>query len=134
RQSFRDRRAKAIKAAHGRSRDTIVASLETERRPARARNLGAARAASPVRRKDRQVVGEGKYAVPQRVIGRPRELVREIRTEQVDARDLSDEERPAREQVLRIIGTPQIRDEVGDVLGRVSRRRNKSDSELANAD
>src|SRR5216683_2163821 len=43
----------------------------------------------------------------------------ELRSEEVDARDVPDEERAAAEEKLRIVGAPPIRHEEGDVLRRV---------------
>src|SRR5213593_4412032 len=100
----------------------VVAPLETERRPARPRDLGAACAAPSMRRKHNDVVGEREHAVAQGVVGRSREDFLELRTEQIDPRDVADEERAAGKEVLRIVGATQIRDERGDVLGRMPRR------------
>ena len=72
-----------------------MAPLEAERRPARTRDLCAAGAPAAVRRKDRNVVSEREQPITEGVVGRARELFRELRTEQVDAGDLSNEERTA---------------------------------------
>ena len=112
----------------------VVAPLEAERGPARARNFGAARAAAAMGRKDRYVIGEREHAVAERVVRRACELVRELWTEQIDARDLTDEERPAGEEILRIVGSTEIRNEIGDMLGGVARRRDATDRELADVD
>src|SRR4029077_17405510 len=114
-----DRRAEAIKPTCGQSRDAVVAPLETKRRPARSRNLSAACAPAAVRRKDGDVIGEGEHVIAQRVVRRSGELGGELGPEQIDTRDLSNKERAARKEVLRIVGAPQIRDEIGDVLRRV---------------
>ena len=87
-----------------------------------------------MRRKYCHVVGEREHAVAQRVIRRSSELFLELRTEQIDARDLTDEERATREEVLWIVAPAEIGDEIRDVLRRVSRRRDALHGDLANLD
>jgi len=111
-----------------------VAALEAERRPTGSRDFRAAGAPAAVRRKDRDVVAQREHPITESVVSRPRKLLRELWPQQVNARDLSDEERTAREEVLRVVRAAQVRDEIGDVLGSVSRRRNTTDRELADVD
>ena len=73
----------------------VVEPLEPERGPARPRDLGAAGAAAAVRGEDRDVVREVQHPVTQCVVCRARELFLELRTEEVNARDVSNEERAA---------------------------------------
>ena len=87
-----------------------------------------------MRREDRDVIGERKHLVAERVVGRAGELILELGAEEIDARDLPDEESPTGEEVLGIVRPPPVGHEVGDVLRRVPRRRQAPHRELANHD
>src|SRR3954468_7072136 len=107
-----------------------MAPLESECRPPRARDLGTAGAAATMRWEHGDVVRELQQMVAQRFVCRPRELFRELGTEEIDARDLADEERATGEEVLRILRATQIRDEIGDVLRGMPGGRDASHAEL----
>src|SRR5688500_19745556 len=91
--------------------DMVVLPLEAERGPPRPGHSSAARATAAVGRKDREVVGKREDALAQ---GRER-IAREptllVGTEQVDPRDVADEERAAAEQVLRVVRATEASDQ-----------------------
>src|SRR5919198_6374432 len=98
RHAFRDDRAERRELAACGARDGIVATLEAERRPARSRDLRAARAAAAVRREDRHIVSEREDAFAHRVVRRACEALLDLGSKKIDARDLADEKRSAGEE------------------------------------
>src|SRR2546422_1054490 len=58
----------------------------------------------------------------------------ELGPEQVDARDVTDEERAPAEEVLRIVGTAEVGHQEGDVLRCVTGRRDAADAQAADDD
>ena len=87
-----------------------------------------------MRREHGHVVREREHPLAEGLVRRARELSGVLGAEKVDASDLPNEKSAAREEVLRIVGTPQVGYEIRDVLRRMSRRRDASDEKLAHFD
>src|SRR5256885_4216821 len=104
RKTLGDRRAEGLESCGRHSRDVVVLSLEPECGPTGTRHVRCARAASPVRREDGNVVCKREHTLAQRLVGGARELRGLLRTQKVDAGDVADEQGSAREEVLRIVG------------------------------
>ena len=87
-----------------------------------------------MRGKDRDVIGERKDPLAQRFVSGSREPALQPGAEEIHARHVPDEQRATREQVVRVVRSPQIGHQVGDVLRCVPRGRETADVQLADAD
>ena len=108
-----------------------MATFEAERRPPRPRDARGAGASAAVRREHSDVVGQAQHLVAQCRVRVAREPLLELGAKEIDARDVSDEQRAPAEEVLRIFGAAQVADEEGHVLGRVPRRRDAAHAQRA---
>src|SRR2546430_8406808 len=60
--------------------------------------------------------GQAQHLVAQRRVRVPREPLLELRAEQIDARDVPDQQRATAEEVLRIVGAAQVAYDERDML------------------